>query len=276
MSLPEVLTPWADIIHPAALLLPRPSERDYNELKTNIQAHGMRQPLAIWVDERDDEWLLDGVGRLQVLVEENQPILADDNKWLVPTVTYRADRGDDPYELALSLNLARRHLSAEQKRQVIRDLREQRPELSDRAVARMAGVSPHTVASEREAAAEEEAREPQADTGGAIGEGYDGGTYGAGEDGDTLVDDHEPGEREPSPPEPQLERFEQSGRRARGRRPGEPQTRARRGADGEDAAPFSGTVLPSAAKAARVAEAKRCVKWLRLKVEDLLSKRRAA
>jgi predicted Fe-S protein YdhL (DUF1289 family) len=46
--------------------------------------------------------------------------------------------------LALALNLTWQHLTAPQKREVIRQLREQRPELSDRAIAKKdARPSPH-------------------------------------------------------------------------------------------------------------------------------------
>ena len=64
------------------------------------------------------------------------------------------------------------------------------------------------------------------------------------------------------------ERVEETGRRARGRKQGSVTRQRERPELGADE-PFTGTVLPSAAKTARVAEAKRCVKHLKLTVADL-------
>jgi hypothetical protein len=164
--------------------------------------------------------------------------------------------------------VVRRHLSAAQKREVIRQLREERPELSDRAVARMAGVDPKTVAEERRAQEDEVAEDtqPEAETVETVDQETGEVTT------ETIV---RPFER------PQRPREEATGRRARGRQPQSPVTRRRPREESEDededrGEPFRGTILPSATKVARVAEARRCLKHLGLTVADLTSRRRGA
>jgi ParB-like chromosome segregation protein Spo0J len=284
MSLPGVLDPWRDVIHPAALILPRPNDAEYADLKASIETRGMLTPVATWVDASGEHWLLDGVSRLQVLVELDRKILDEEGRWALPTTPYYEDQGHDPYEIALSLNVVRRHLTQQQKREVIRQLREERPELSDRAIARMAGVSPHTVADERQAMEEEEVEAEIAETEAAeaaSGEIVDP------ETGEVTERQAEApitnGSDSEAPPAPRRTRREETGRRARGRQPQTPTERRRvhRAAEPIDPdtgpeQPFIGTVLASATKAQRVAEARRCLKHLRLKLDDLATRRRVA
>jgi hypothetical protein len=203
-NLPECLDPWREIIHPAALILPRPSAAEYEILKADVVKNGMRVPLTTWIDSNGEHYLLDGISRLQVLVETNQQILKDeDGSWLVPTTPYSAADGHDPYEIVTSLNLVRRHLTHEQKRDVVATMLKRRPELSDRAIAKMAQVDHHTVAHVR-GAANGELAHTTGDT--------------AAEIADTVA-----------VPAPALERREATGRRARGRKPdsGRKATRAK-------------------------------------------------
>jgi ParB-like chromosome segregation protein Spo0J len=270
MSLPGVLDPWREVIHPAALILPRPSEREYADLKASIAERGILTPVATFIDGKGEHWLLDGVSRLQALVELDQPILDNEGRWAIPTTPYSAEHGHDPYEIALSLNVVRRHLTNEQKREVIRQLREERPELSDRAIARMAGVSPHTVAEERQAA-EDEGFDPE------TGEVVTNGELPVGDDGEDTQENVTPISRGVV-----REREEVTGRRARGRQAKTPvQRRERRQQPAaepvqEQGQPFVGTVLATASKTQRIAEAKRCLKFLGLTIADLAPKRRAA
>src|SRR5262249_3759019 len=62
-------------------------------------------------------------------------------------IEYRAC--DDPYELVIALNIRRRHLTGEQKRDLIAMLLKQRPRKSDRQVATTVGVHHSTVGSVR-------------------------------------------------------------------------------------------------------------------------------
>jgi hypothetical protein len=57
---------------------------------------------------------------------------------------------DDPAAYIVSANIRRRHLTAEQRREIIAKLLKENPERSDRATAKIAGVHHETVASVRE------------------------------------------------------------------------------------------------------------------------------
>jgi hypothetical protein len=60
-----------------------------------------------------------------------------------------AHQSPDPYALALSLNVHRRHLTAEQKRDLIAKLVKAKPDISDRQLGKMAKASKNTVAAVR-------------------------------------------------------------------------------------------------------------------------------
>ena len=157
-ALPSTLDAWRDVIHPAALILPRPTPAEFADLKQSVEDHGLLSPLSTFIDKQGEHWLLDGVSRLQVMVELDRPVIDAENRWIVPTFPYYEEQGADPYEIALNLNVNRRHLTADQKREVIQALLEQRPDLSNRGIAHLAAASPHTVAAVRE---EHEQRQQQ-------------------------------------------------------------------------------------------------------------------
>jgi hypothetical protein len=64
-------------------------------------------------------------------------------------VIANASDGISPYDLVLSANAHRRHLTAEQKRELIAKVLKAKPELSDRAIGKVAKVDHKTVASVR-------------------------------------------------------------------------------------------------------------------------------
>jgi ParB-like chromosome segregation protein Spo0J len=247
-GIPDVLDPWREVIHPAALVLPRPTESEYAELKTSIEQRGLLTPLTTFVDAQGEHWLLDGVSRLQALVELNHQILNEDNTWAVKTTPYYEEEGADPYEIALSLNVIRRHLTAEQRKEVVHTLRVERPGLTDRAVARLSGASTATVAAVRRQMEEEDS------------------------DSSNEAGSEEGGEPAVAVEARPAERIEESGKLARGRKPAVSRPRIVVDAD-EDDEPFDGKTLPSASLRSRVAEVRRCMNHLRVTIEDLQSRR---
>jgi hypothetical protein len=118
--------------HPAAMLLPAMSEAEYGELKNDIQTNGLREP--IWVY---DNQVLDGRHRLRACVELD-----------VEFETHEYT-GGDPFGFVVSMNLHRRHLTAEQRRATAEALLKADPTRSDRAIARLAKVDHKTVAAAR-------------------------------------------------------------------------------------------------------------------------------
>jgi hypothetical protein len=77
------------------------------------------------------------------------PIFGEGAQFFPPyVVVYEAD-GVDPWDFVISANIHRRHLTREQKGDVIATLVLQQPELSDRAIAKLAKVDHKTVGAVR-------------------------------------------------------------------------------------------------------------------------------
>lgn len=151
---------WRDKlpIHPAADLFPLMSEAELKELAEDIKAHGLNTDIIIWSDEDDEdetEYLLDGRNRLDALAlagllsvdEDGWLHIPDEHGW--PQNVPRRYVEGDPYALAVSYNLHRRHLTAEQKRGVIAAVLKAAPEKSNRQIAEQLRVDHKTVASVR-------------------------------------------------------------------------------------------------------------------------------
>lgn len=147
-------TSWRDLIkiHPACELLPPTTADELRALADDIKAHGLQTPVVFWcTGERCAEpplqtlELLDGRSRLDAMEAAGLPVVLPDDRvqFILPS------DGVDPWQFVLSANLMRRHLTREQKREVIDKLLQQRPELSDRAIAKLAGISDKTVGAVR-------------------------------------------------------------------------------------------------------------------------------
>src|SRR5947199_9810340 len=72
-----------------------------------------------------------------------------DKRWVIASCD-ELECGRDPYDLVLSLNVHRRHLTNEQKRDLIAKVLKAKPELSDRQIADKTGTSHPTVAKIRD------------------------------------------------------------------------------------------------------------------------------
>jgi ParB-like chromosome segregation protein Spo0J len=118
--------------------LPPLDEAEYAALRDDIAEHGVIYPLV--VDE--DGNVLDGHHRQAICQELG----------ITPPVEVRRGLTDEQkHELALSLNLQRRHLSLFQRRDLIRQELERNPNRSDRAIGRLLGVDHKTVGAYRRA-----------------------------------------------------------------------------------------------------------------------------
>jgi hypothetical protein len=106
----------------------------------------------------NDHWLIDGRNRLDALAELG--ILGlDEHGYLAYDISDNADTiwgsligypvEGDPYAIAASYNLHRRHLNAEQKRDLIAKLLKAKPAASNLAVAKQVKADDKTVASVR-------------------------------------------------------------------------------------------------------------------------------
>ncbi len=88
--------------HPACLTLPQMDEADYQKLKEDIAAHGLRHPITL-----HQGMILDGRNRFEACIDLG----------IVPTFT-EWEGGADIVEFVLGENLYRRHLTASQKAMV--------------------------------------------------------------------------------------------------------------------------------------------------------------
>lgn len=105
-------------------------------LREDIAANGVLVPIVVDQHGR----ILDGNNRAAIAAE-----LGID----LPKLLHQVVDDDDAEDVAVRLNCQRRHLSREQRRQVIRREIERRPQDSDRAIARRVACSPSTVGAVR-------------------------------------------------------------------------------------------------------------------------------
>src|SRR5262245_22903210 len=138
---------WRDVlpIHPAAELFPMMKGAEFDALVEDIREHGLITSCVLLEDRNGNVVLLDGRNRLDAL-----ELLGDDISLNDPVLFKREMAWfDDPYALAISLNIHRRHLTAEQRRELIARVIASTPERSDRQIAATVKASPTTVGTVR-------------------------------------------------------------------------------------------------------------------------------
>jgi hypothetical protein len=124
--------------HPLSEMLPLIEGDDFNAPVEDISRRGLLNPIILYRGK-----ILDGRNRYLAAKEAKYPFSDRDFKNL-------AD-GLDPEAFVISANIHRRQLSTKQKREFIAKLIESKPAgTSDREIARLACVDPHTVKSVRE------------------------------------------------------------------------------------------------------------------------------
>jgi hypothetical protein len=145
---------WRDVlpIHPAAELIPPMSPDELKTLGEDIDKNGLTSPIVLWRPDgaRSRSWpqLLDGRSRLDAIeIATGAPAiktreeLNDSDKFVFAK--------SDPYAFVISANIHRRHLNAEQKRDLIAKLIKATPEKSDRQIAETVKADHKTVGSVR-------------------------------------------------------------------------------------------------------------------------------
>jgi len=131
------------LVHPAAELFPRMSESELRELGEDIRANKLQFPIATWFDpEAKVELLIDGRNRLDAMELVGLPT--------AEVISYRSRLTCiDPWAFVVAANIKRRHLTSEQKRDVIAALLKAKPEQSDRTIAKQTKVDHKTVGKTR-------------------------------------------------------------------------------------------------------------------------------
>jgi hypothetical protein len=168
-QVPEQAKSWRDVVpvHPAAELFPMMSEAELRELGEDIKKNGLKSPIIMWSPEARNPrkqnvaaYLLDGRNRLAAMELVGLDTVDDGSLYLDPTIETAVDAfGDhcikrlyghvDPYAYAISANIQRRHLTAEQKRDLIAKVLKAKPESSNVQIARQVKVDDKTVAKVR-------------------------------------------------------------------------------------------------------------------------------
>jgi hypothetical protein len=144
---------WRDVlpVHPAADLFPLMSPDELRELGEDIAKNGPHQRIVLWAedvaDDLDDtEWqVLDGRNRLDALELMGTRLVEGDGPSRACQLLFAYELGIDPYAYVLSANIHRRHLTAEQKREIIAKVIKAKLEASNRQIAKQVKADDKTV-----------------------------------------------------------------------------------------------------------------------------------
>src|SRR5262245_55724152 len=121
--------------HPLADIFPLMEGEEFDALVADIKAHGLREPIVTY-----DGMILDGRNRYRACLAAGKAPRFYGAFWAEGKKLCAVD---DPATYVISANIHRRHLTAEQKRELIAKLIRATPEKSNRQIAKTAGVS-HT------------------------------------------------------------------------------------------------------------------------------------
>jgi len=116
--------------HPLSTIFPPMSDADFDELVTDIKTNGLQQPIVCYQVK-----ILDGIHRSKACYIAG----------CKPSFVEFKGTDKEAEAFVISANIRRRHLSPEQRRNIIAKLLKANPEASDRAIAAQAKVSPTTV-----------------------------------------------------------------------------------------------------------------------------------
>src|SRR6516164_9671167 len=147
---------WRDVlpIHPAAELFPLMSPDELKALGEDIRKNALTSPIALWrASPAAQLQLLDGRNRLDAIeIIDKCPAIKDASQIEAVIKQGKAillHESVDPYAYVISANIHRRHLTAEQKRELIAELIKAQPEKPDLQIAKTVKVSPTTVGTVR-------------------------------------------------------------------------------------------------------------------------------
>jgi hypothetical protein len=147
LGLPD--DPYATPAHPCAELFPLMPDDELHDLAADIKKKGLVYTMIV-----QDGMILDGRNRLKAC--KLAGVKGEDLKF-IPCET-------DPLEFVLSCNLHRRHLTPAQRREVIAAVLKQRPEKSDRQVAKQTQTDHKTAGGSARADGETWGNSPRRET----------------------------------------------------------------------------------------------------------------
>jgi hypothetical protein len=134
---------WRDVlkVHPAAELFPRMSDDELRALADDIKKHGLKVPVVL-LKERGKLSLLDGISRLDAMQLAGKLSIKNGELYGCNSVV---SESAEPYTLAASLNALRRHLTREQKHEIVAKLLKVMPVKSNRQIGELAKADDKTV-----------------------------------------------------------------------------------------------------------------------------------
>jgi len=133
--------------HPLADMFPLIEGKDFDDLVADIKQNGLREEIS-FVLEKDGREVEKG-GR-EVIVDGRNRYRACLKAGVTPMFRRVRFNGDDGLRaFIISKNITRRHLTTEQKRELIEKLLKADPNKSDTAIGKQAKVSKNTVAKAR-------------------------------------------------------------------------------------------------------------------------------
>src|SRR5262249_16985222 len=120
--------------HPLADIFPLMEGEAFDALVADIKANGLVEPIVIL-----DDMILDGRNRYRACLAAGvEPRTVNGDGWI-----------DDPAAYVITANIHRRHLTADQKRDLIAKLIKAQPKKSNNAISKQAKVDDKTVAKVR-------------------------------------------------------------------------------------------------------------------------------
>ena len=140
---------WRDVIkvHPAAQVFPLMGKAELAALAADIEAHGLEDPVTLWSPgDGQPALLLDGRNRLNAMELVGIKTI-DFDQLVVPMKVLGSSV--DPFAYVVSANLHRRHLSSEQRRDLIAAFLKAAPEKSDRQIGKTIKADHKTVGAVR-------------------------------------------------------------------------------------------------------------------------------
>lgn len=122
---------------------------EFDQLVDDIKRNGLVQTIVTIRDEHGTEFVLDGWHRYRACIEAGVKPRTEPFDYVVEPADEQAGKKMTPAEFVVAANAHRRHLTREQRRQIVVELLRAKPEASDRVIAAQAKVSPTTVGTVR-------------------------------------------------------------------------------------------------------------------------------
>ncbi|HMM83912.1 ParB N-terminal domain-containing protein [Azohydromonas sp.] len=135
--------------HPLSAAFGDMPKDEFDELVADIKKNGLISPVVYLRDEHDTKLVLDGWHRYRACIEAGVEPRLEPFNFVTESADEQSGRKMSPAEFVVAANAHRRHLSREQRRQVVVELLKAKPEASDRAIAAQAKVDHKTVGAVR-------------------------------------------------------------------------------------------------------------------------------